>query len=75
MHLTFHQLAEMTGGEVVQGADVVTDSVVIDSREVKGDSVFFAITGDRLDGHRRPRPRSRPRVSLAVEPEYQYTPR
>src|SRR5229473_4155796 len=51
MHLTFRQLAEMTGGEVVQGADVATDSVVIDSREVKADSAFFAIKGDRLDGH------------------------
>ena len=51
MHLTFRQIAEMTGGEVVQGADVATDSVVIDSREVKPDSVFFAIMGDRLDGH------------------------
>src|ERR1700686_2797968 len=51
MHLTFRQLAEMTGGEVVQGPDVATGSVVIDSREVKADSVFFAIKGDRLDGH------------------------
>ena len=51
MHLTFRQLAEMTGGELVQGADVATGSVVIDSREVKPDSVFFAIKGDRLDGH------------------------
>jgi UDP-N-acetylmuramoyl-tripeptide--D-alanyl-D-alanine ligase len=51
MHLTFRQLAEMTGGEIVQGADIATDSVVIDSREVKPDSVFVAIKGDRLDGH------------------------
>src|SRR5437763_4077020 len=51
MHLTFSQLAEMTGGELVQGPDVVTGSVVIDSREVKPDSVFFAIKGDRFDGH------------------------
>jgi len=51
MHLTFRQLAEMTGGELIQGADVATDSVVIDSREVKPDSVFFAIKGERLDGH------------------------
>ncbi|MCU1350476.1 MAG: MurF: UDP-N-acetylmuramoyl-tripeptide--D-alanyl-D-alanine [Acidobacteria bacterium] len=49
--LTFRDLAAMTGGEVVQGPDVETSSVVIDSREVKPDSVFFAITGDRLDGH------------------------
>lgn len=49
--LTFHELAAMTGGQVIQGGDVVTSSVVIDSREVKPDSVFFAIKGDRLDGH------------------------
>ena len=49
--LTFAQLAEMTGGEVVQGGHIETSSVVIDSREVKPDSVFFAIKGDRLDGH------------------------
>ena len=50
--LTFRDLAEMTGGAVVQGEDVVTESVVIDSREVKPGSVFFAIKGERLDGHR-----------------------
>ncbi len=49
--LTFKQLAEMTGGDLVQGGDITASSVVIDSREVKPDSVFFAITGDRLDGH------------------------
>jgi UDP-N-acetylmuramoyl-tripeptide--D-alanyl-D-alanine ligase len=49
--LTFRELAEMTGGEVVQNPDVVVSSVVIDSREVKPDSVFFAIKGERLDGH------------------------
>ena len=49
--LTFSQLAEMVGGTLVQGGDVVTSSVVIDSREVKPDSVFFAIKGERLDGH------------------------
>jgi UDP-N-acetylmuramoyl-tripeptide--D-alanyl-D-alanine ligase len=41
----------MTGGEVVQGGDLESSSVVIDSREVKPDSVFFAIAGERLDGH------------------------
>jgi UDP-N-acetylmuramoyl-tripeptide--D-alanyl-D-alanine ligase len=49
--LTFAQIAAMAGGTVVQGGDVVTSSVVIDSREVKPDSVFFAIKGERLDGH------------------------
>jgi UDP-N-acetylmuramoyl-tripeptide--D-alanyl-D-alanine ligase len=51
MHLTFRQIAEMTGGDVVQGGDIATDSIVIDSREVKPDSAFFAIKGERLDGH------------------------
>ena len=51
MKLTFRQIAEMTGGELIQGGDVATESVVIDSREVKRDSAFFAIRGDRLDGH------------------------
>ncbi|HYS54766.1 MAG TPA: UDP-N-acetylmuramoyl-tripeptide--D-alanyl-D-alanine ligase [Thermoanaerobaculia bacterium] len=49
--LTFRQLAEMTHGEVLQNPDLKISSVVIDSREVKSDSVFFAIRGDRLDGH------------------------
>ena len=49
--LTFRHLAEMAGGEVVQGGELSFDSVVIDSREVKPRSVFFAIKGDRLDGH------------------------
>src|SRR5689334_15590699 len=49
--LTFSQIAEMVGGHLIQGGDVVSSSVVIDSREVKSESVFFAIKGDRLDGH------------------------
>src|SRR5687768_6598304 len=49
--LTFSQLADMIGGRVVQGGDVQSTSVVIDSREVKPGSAFFAIRGDRLDGH------------------------
>src|SRR5437899_6871461 len=49
--LTMRELAEMTHGDVVQNPDVVLSSVVIDSREVKPDSVFFAIKGERLDGH------------------------
>lgn len=49
--LTFSQIANMVGGRVIQGGDVETHSIVIDSREVKPDSAFFAIKGDRLDGH------------------------
>ena len=50
--LTFTQLADMIGGTVIQGGDVTVSSVVIDSREAKPDSVFFAIEGERFDGHR-----------------------
>jgi UDP-N-acetylmuramoyl-tripeptide--D-alanyl-D-alanine ligase len=49
--LTFADIAAMTGGEVLQHPELATSSVVIDSREVKPDSVFFAIKGERLDGH------------------------
>ena len=49
--LTFGELAEMIGGTVLQGDAIETSSVVIDSREVKPDSIFFAIKGERLDGH------------------------
>jgi UDP-N-acetylmuramoyl-tripeptide--D-alanyl-D-alanine ligase len=49
--LTYAQLAEMVGGEVVQCGDAVTTSVVIDSREARDGSAFFAIRGERLDGH------------------------
>jgi UDP-N-acetylmuramoyl-tripeptide--D-alanyl-D-alanine ligase len=49
--LTIRELAEMTNGEVIQNPDIKVSSVVIDSREVKPDSVFFAIKGERLDGH------------------------
>jgi UDP-N-acetylmuramoyl-tripeptide--D-alanyl-D-alanine ligase len=49
--LTFTQLAEMIGGRLVQGGDVTSTSVIIDSREIKPGAVFFAIKGERLDGH------------------------
>jgi UDP-N-acetylmuramoyl-tripeptide--D-alanyl-D-alanine ligase len=49
--LTFAQIAGMTGGEILQHPELETTSVVIDSREVKPGSVFFAIKGERLDGH------------------------
>lgn len=49
--LTFSELAAMIDGTVLHGGDQTSSSVVIDSREVKADSVFFAIRGERLDGH------------------------
>lgn len=49
--LTFARIAEMTGGELLAGGDVVATSVVIDSREARPGSAFFAIRGERHDGH------------------------
>jgi UDP-N-acetylmuramoyl-tripeptide--D-alanyl-D-alanine ligase len=50
--LTFSQLAEMIGGRVVSGdPNATTSSVIIDSREIKPEAVFFAVKGERLDGH------------------------
>lgn len=50
--LTIDRIASMIGGEVLQGGPVVTSSVVIDSREAQEESLFFAIRGERLDGHK-----------------------
>ncbi len=49
--LTSERIAEMTGGEVIAGGAVESTSVVIDSREARESSIFFAIRGERLDGH------------------------
>ena len=49
--LTYGRLAAMAGGEVVAGAEIACDSVVIDNREAKPGSAFFAIRGDTHDGH------------------------
>jgi UDP-N-acetylmuramoyl-tripeptide--D-alanyl-D-alanine ligase len=50
--LTFSQLAEMIDGRVISGdPTTVSSSVIIDSREIKPEAVFFAVKGERLDGH------------------------
>ncbi|HUO83513.1 MAG TPA: UDP-N-acetylmuramoyl-tripeptide--D-alanyl-D-alanine ligase, partial [Thermoanaerobaculia bacterium] len=51
MRLRFERIAEMTGGRVLAGGDLVAESFVIDSRETKEGSAFFALRGERLDGH------------------------
>ena len=50
--LTVERIAGMLGGEVAQGGDLMTSSVVIDSREAAEGVLFFAIRGERLDGHK-----------------------
>ncbi|MFN2239512.1 MAG: UDP-N-acetylmuramoyl-tripeptide--D-alanyl-D-alanine ligase [Thermoanaerobaculia bacterium] len=49
--LNFARLASMVSGEVVQGGEFPFGRVVIDSREADAESAFFAIRGERLDGH------------------------
>lgn len=47
---TTEEIAKATGGTASGHAEVT--SVVIDNREVIGGSMFIAIKGERLDGHR-----------------------
>lgn len=49
--LNFTRLAGMVGGEVIQGGELVVSRVVIDGREADARSAFFAIRGERHDGH------------------------
>ncbi|MDX1582778.1 MAG: UDP-N-acetylmuramoyl-tripeptide--D-alanyl-D-alanine ligase [Thermoanaerobaculia bacterium] len=49
--LTFTEIARLAGGEVIAGGEIVVERVVIDSREADSSSVFFAIRGERKDGH------------------------
>lgn len=48
--LVLSQIAEMTGG-TLHGADVVVESVSIDSRNATDDQLFIAIKGERFDAH------------------------
>lgn len=49
--LTFAEIAQMVGGDVISGAHLRASSIIIDSREARPGAVFFAIRGERLDGH------------------------
>ena len=55
MHYTIHIIAEITGGKIVQlpRGDAIIDQLVYDSRKVHAPahSLFFAIKGNRRDGH------------------------
>ena len=50
--MTFAELATRTSGRLITGGDLPFDSVVIDSREARHGAVFFAIVGEKNDGHR-----------------------
>lgn len=48
---TFDELVAATGGRLVPAGSGTISGLSIDSRSVKKGEAFFAITGDRLDGH------------------------
>ncbi len=47
-----HELARVTGGKIIQGADSVrVKGISIDSRTIKNGEAFVAIRGNNFDGH------------------------
>jgi UDP-N-acetylmuramoyl-tripeptide--D-alanyl-D-alanine ligase len=48
---TVGAIATAVHGAVRDGADTAIASVATDSRSVRSDGIFVALTGDRLDGH------------------------
>ncbi|MFQ5900016.1 MAG: UDP-N-acetylmuramoyl-tripeptide--D-alanyl-D-alanine ligase [Thermodesulfobacteriota bacterium] len=51
MELTLNSLLTATKGNLIKGSDMVFSGVSIDSRTIKRGEAFFAIRGDRFDGH------------------------
>ena len=51
-NLTIKKISKFSGAEIVQGnPEKIIKNIVIDSREVKADSLFIAIIGENQDGH------------------------
>ena len=48
---TVGAIADAVGGAVREGADTAIGSVATDSRAVRPDGIFVALTGERFDGH------------------------
>lgn len=50
--ITLVEIAQATGGEIVQGDPGISlNSVSIDTRKIKQGDLFFALTGERYDAH------------------------
>ncbi|MGI6491516.1 MAG: Mur ligase domain-containing protein [Pelotomaculum sp.] len=50
--LSLREIASITGGSVVQGnAATVFDTVATDTRKMRPKALFFALIGERHDGH------------------------
>jgi UDP-N-acetylmuramoyl-tripeptide--D-alanyl-D-alanine ligase len=51
MKLKLHRVAEYTGAVGTFELDAVAEGYSIDSRSIKPGEIFFAVKGERLDGH------------------------
>jgi len=49
--LTVEKIIKATGGELLTQDSKTFNGVSIDSRTIKDRDLFFAIRGDRFDGH------------------------
>ena len=49
--ITIKEVAEIVGGQLINEAEGQVKSVVIDSRNVKEDTMFAAFPGENVDGH------------------------
>lgn len=50
--ITLNEIAKSCGGQLFGDANKVVTSIVTDSRQVENGSLFAAIKGERVDGHR-----------------------
>lgn len=50
-NLTIEEIIEATGGELLSDSFAVFNGVSINSRTISDGEIFFAIRGDRFDGH------------------------
>lgn len=51
-NMTAEEIAKAAGGEIICGrSDIAISSVAIDSRKVQNGGLFFALKGNRVDGH------------------------
>ena len=48
--MSMSQTAKVLGGDL-KGSDIIFDSVAIDTRTLNSGAIYFAIKGDRFDGH------------------------
>ena len=50
-NLTIEEIIEATGGELLSDSSVDFSGVSIDSRSISDNEIFFAIRGEKFDGH------------------------